>query len=45
MKKQFDVWRFDFPKKGEHPDIYDLRFTIDDFEIQPTVIQIVNHQS
>ena len=19
MKKQFDVWRFDFPKKGEHP--------------------------
>jgi mRNA-degrading endonuclease toxin of MazEF toxin-antitoxin module len=21
MKKQFDVWRFDFPKKGEHPVI------------------------
>ena len=19
MKNQFDVWRFDFPKKGEHP--------------------------
>jgi mRNA-degrading endonuclease toxin of MazEF toxin-antitoxin module len=19
MKKQFEVWRFDFPKKGEHP--------------------------
>lgn len=19
MKKQFDVWRFDFPEKGEHP--------------------------
>ena len=19
MKDQFDVWRFDFPKKGEHP--------------------------
>jgi hypothetical protein len=19
MKKQFDGWRFDFPKKGEHP--------------------------